>query len=340
MTKDKAGQLSVYAPFLWALKVPKLLLGNGTPDTTAHHVLLVMATHADPDGTNIRPSVATLTQESHFNDQRTTKDALRRLEAAQLVVRTGELTGGTVIWKLNFELEFSGTGAAEEFRSRREKALTKQAERNRRYRQRMRDAALERHVTPHGSVTDGAVEHHVTPQVPSHSQVSPATPALDQPLTSPGTFRGTLPLDPLRNGRAALGRTEDTPTAADVLPDTTTEVDPETHVPPGVRADRGEHGPDDEITGEPSPHHDCVAPEVRASSPAIPQGRPGDAPLAVGKAAEKCAEHPLLLGGTGQDGTPRCPLCRRTAGTGPAPAPQQAPLARVIPLRATDRTAS
>ncbi|MFC6090728.1 hypothetical protein [Saccharothrix lopnurensis] len=209
MTNDRPRGVSVFEPVRWAESVPLLLRGNGTPDTTAHHVLLVMATFADPDGTNIRPSLATLTRRSHLTKQRTTTDTLRRLEEAKLIVRTGELTGGIVVWRLNYDLPFDVDTAAEEFDERQARALAKQAERQKRYRDKRRDAAVERHVkgdaavrrdaepasdaaverdvTPQCGVTDAAVRRDVTPQRPSHPQVTPATPALDLPLTSPET---------------------------------------------------------------------------------------------------------------------------------------------------------
>ncbi len=231
MTNDKPRQASVYTPFQWAVSVPLLLRSNKTPDTTAHHVLLVMATHADPDGTNIRPSLATLTRESHLSKQRTTADALARLEAKKLIVRTGELTGGTVVWKLNFELKFDADIASEEFTDRRARELAKQAERNRRYRQRKRDASVERHVTPQGGVTNASVERHVTPQSPSHPQATPATPAPDQPLTSQVTTWGTLPLDPLRPETTQAPPRTDLKLVADQSKTPSTEVDRESPVP-------------------------------------------------------------------------------------------------------------
>ncbi|MEU0883655.1 hypothetical protein ABZ345_34060 [Lentzea sp. NPDC005914] len=239
------GSYSVYAPFEWAKTVPLLMRGNGTPDTTAHHVLLVMATFADPDGTNVRPSVATLTKESHFAKQRTTLDALRRLEDEKLIVRTGEMTGGTVVWKLNYELEFDSDSVADEFDDRFERERKKQAERSQRYRdaKRARHAAVERDadasVTPQRGVTSrsteasrhAAVEHCVTPPTPSHLQVSPATPALDQPLTSPETNGGHAgPCDPRRTeSPQAAPRTDLEPEPA-VLPEKPTQVDLSTHV--------------------------------------------------------------------------------------------------------------
>lgn len=230
--------MSVFEPARWAKSVPLLLRGNGTPDTTAHHVLLVMATFADPDGTNIRPSVATLTKDAHFIKQRTTTDALARLEVAGLIVRTGELTGGTVVWKLNYEhvgvSRVDVAGSPAEFDGRRERELAAQAERNRRYRQRQRDAAEGRHVTPPSGVTNASVGRHVTPLTPSHPQVTPATPALDQPLTSPLDLQtwGTLPLDPLRTDAPQAACRTDLEPAAEQSKTTSTEVDRESPVPP------------------------------------------------------------------------------------------------------------
>lgn len=217
---DRPREVSVFEPVRWAESVPLLLRGNGTPDTTAHHVLLVMATYADPDGTNIRPSLATLTKKSHLTKQRTTTDALRRLEDAKLIIRSGELTGGTVVWRLNYDLPIDVDTTAEEFAERRARELAKQAERQKRYRDKQRDAAqghnassrdasverhaesdaaerrdanplrdapVERDVTPQRGVTDAPVRRDVTPQRPSQPQVTPATPALDLPLDLPLT---------------------------------------------------------------------------------------------------------------------------------------------------------
>lgn len=248
---------SVYAPFDWAKGVPTLLLGNKTPDTTAHLVLLTMATFADPDGTNIRPSLPTLTAASHLAKTRTCADAIKRLEAAKLIVRSGEMNGGIVVWALNYAVEMAPRTAAVE--AGRDQALSKQAERNRRYRERQRDAAQGRHVTP---------------EVASQPQVSTGTPALDQPLTSQGTFGGTLPPDPLRSDPAPRGR-NDCSTAAEQLQDPPAQVERKSPVP-RVRERRG---------------REVVVPEVWS------------------RQRSRCSHR--LDGSLAPDGTPRCVICRR-----------------------------
>lgn len=75
---------------------------KGKPDTTARHVLQVLAEHARPDGTNAHPSVLRLQFRSGY-DRATIQRALRRLEKGGLLVRDGS-TEGRARWVLPMNL--------------------------------------------------------------------------------------------------------------------------------------------------------------------------------------------------------------------------------------------
>jgi len=98
---------TAYTPGRWAKKVPDMLRADGQPDTTAHAVLAALATYADKDGTNARPSVSTLAADTRFNVD-TVQDALDTIVANELISKDGELTGGTIVWRLHLEVVGEG----------------------------------------------------------------------------------------------------------------------------------------------------------------------------------------------------------------------------------------
>ena len=67
---------------------------KGKPDTTARHVLQVLAEHASPAGTDAHPSVLRIQYRTGY-DRATIQRALRRLEKADLVFRDGVREGRT-----------------------------------------------------------------------------------------------------------------------------------------------------------------------------------------------------------------------------------------------------
>jgi DNA-binding transcriptional ArsR family regulator len=75
---------------------------KGKPDTTARHVLQVLAEHASPVGTNACPSVLRIQYRSGY-DRTTVQRALRRLEKAGLIAKDGSVDGRTR-YKLAMEL--------------------------------------------------------------------------------------------------------------------------------------------------------------------------------------------------------------------------------------------
>ena len=76
-------------------KAPMPLTEKGKPDTTARHVLAVLAEYAEPDGTEARPALMKLQYRSGY-DRRTIQRALRRLEAAGLIRPEGTKYGCTI----------------------------------------------------------------------------------------------------------------------------------------------------------------------------------------------------------------------------------------------------
>ncbi|MFJ5644103.1 helix-turn-helix domain-containing protein [Streptomyces sp. NPDC093223] len=87
----------------WAMDhAPMLRTEKGKPDTTARHVLQVLAEHASPTGANAHPSVLRIQYRTGY-DRATIQRALRRLEKAQLIVKDGAREGRTR-YKLAMEL--------------------------------------------------------------------------------------------------------------------------------------------------------------------------------------------------------------------------------------------
>lgn len=195
----------------WASQqAPTVRRPDGKADTVAHLVLVCLAVYADGNG-HARPGVATLADDARLTT-RATADALARLDHTGLIDRAQELTGGTVVWRLNLSAQ-RGDEERHDAQQRHELARRKHAERSRRYRARkaVRDAEVERDVTPNLSVTnvsvtpnldarDAEVERtsrststHVTPPTPSQPQVTPATTSRELPMNCQRTAK---PIDP------------------------------------------------------------------------------------------------------------------------------------------------
>jgi predicted transcriptional regulator len=135
---------------------PMLLTEKGKPDTTARHVLQVLAEHAHPDGTGAHPSVLRLQYRTGY-DRRTVQRALRRLEDANLIKPDGSVNGCTK-WRLSVDIirpqsDWSSLEAEDErFRSAA-------AERQRRSRARRVTPLDSVTVTHSDDVTEDAVTH-------------------------------------------------------------------------------------------------------------------------------------------------------------------------------------
>ncbi|MFG3173699.1 helix-turn-helix domain-containing protein [[Kitasatospora] papulosa] len=87
----------------WAMdKAPMPRTEKGKADTTARHVLQVLAEHASPTGSNAHPSVLRIQFRTGY-DRTTVQRAERRLERAGLIRRDGTVEGRTK-WQLAMEL--------------------------------------------------------------------------------------------------------------------------------------------------------------------------------------------------------------------------------------------
>ena len=84
----------------WAMDdAPMLLTSKGKPDSTARHVLQVLAEHAHPDGTSVYPTVRRIRYRTGY-DRSTVQRALRRLQDAGLITPTGVTEHGVTIYSL------------------------------------------------------------------------------------------------------------------------------------------------------------------------------------------------------------------------------------------------
>lgn len=87
----------------WAMDdAPMLRTDKGKPDTTARHVLQVLAEHASSKGTNSHPSVLRIQYRTGY-DRTTVQRALRRLEAGKLIAKDGTVESRTR-WALAMHL--------------------------------------------------------------------------------------------------------------------------------------------------------------------------------------------------------------------------------------------
>lgn len=208
---------TAFGPINWAINVPPMLRKDGNPDDTAHHVLLVLATFANRDGTGARPSITTLAEKA-YKHPRITAEALVRIECAGLISKSADLNG-TTVWRLNMEVSRVGPTVLDQ---KREREREKAAERQRRRRERLAQltsshAPGERDVTHPQSVTDTPDVTH--PQSVSHApgkreSRSPGAcvthPAALQPQVSHGVPTLDLPIDlPKELSPAARAREAD-----------------------------------------------------------------------------------------------------------------------------------
>jgi DNA-binding transcriptional MocR family regulator len=79
---------------LWVAK-------HSTATGTAHHVLLVLAAYADPDGRNAFPSERTLARRSG-RARSTVQGALKKLASERRIVARGRRESGTVVWDIRW----------------------------------------------------------------------------------------------------------------------------------------------------------------------------------------------------------------------------------------------
>ncbi|MFD8970501.1 helix-turn-helix domain-containing protein [Streptomyces sp. NPDC059568] len=141
----------------WAMDdAPMLRTDKGRPDSTARHVLQVLAEHARPDGSNSHPSVLRIQYRTGY-DERTVQRALRRLETGGLIKRQGSVNGRTK-WKLALHLKRPEFDWAE-LEAEAEDAKKQAAERQRRSRAKRVTHSEDVTVTDTESVTEPDVTH-------------------------------------------------------------------------------------------------------------------------------------------------------------------------------------
>jgi DNA-binding Lrp family transcriptional regulator len=170
----------------WAMDdAPMLATGKGRPDTTARHVLQVLAEHARPDGTEAHPSVLRISYRTGY-DERTVQRALRRLEDGRLIKRDGAVQGRTR-WKLAMHRVRPGSDW-DRLEAAAERARESAAERQRRSRANRNPSSVTHSecvtsepVTHSEGVTDEGVSRTLRPHV-THS--ASARHALSAPLTT------------------------------------------------------------------------------------------------------------------------------------------------------------
>ncbi|MFI9824456.1 helix-turn-helix domain-containing protein [Streptomyces sp. NPDC052013] len=120
----------------WAMDdAPMLRTGKGRPDSTARHVLQVLAEHARADGSNAHPSILRIQYRTGY-DETTVRRALQRLEQAGLIKNTGTVQGRTK-WRLMMRLQRSEFDWAE-LEAEAEAKRRATAERVRRHRAKQR----------------------------------------------------------------------------------------------------------------------------------------------------------------------------------------------------------
>ncbi|MBN0043095.1 helix-turn-helix domain-containing protein [Streptomyces actuosus] len=146
-----------YEAVRWAMRdSPVLLTEKGRPDSTARHVLAVLAEHAHKDGSNSYPSVDLISYCTGY-DRRTVQRALRRLEDGRLIRKTGEVSGCRV-WALDLRRKRPASDW-EAVKADEEAERAAAAERKRRSRAKTVAHSASVTVTDTECVTEGNVTH-------------------------------------------------------------------------------------------------------------------------------------------------------------------------------------
>jgi hypothetical protein len=136
------------APIRWALRVPSLMKGNGREvDQAAHSVLICLAAHARPDGTESRPSLATIAVEARLVADVTVRRKLALLREEGYIEPTG-VHGDVTVWRLRMD-SVPVEHVVDEATKRREERRLRNAERQRKFRAKAKSGG----VTPSESVT-------------------------------------------------------------------------------------------------------------------------------------------------------------------------------------------
>lgn len=159
-----------------------LLTEKGKPDTTARHVLAVLAECAEADGSEARPSLMTVQHRSGY-DRRTVQRALRRLEDGGLI-KAGGVKFGCTVYRLAMHLIRPESDWAE---LEAEEARQKDADAERQRRSRAR------RVTHAESVTVTDAECVTGPDVTDADDVSHALSVPTSRTQNPDVTDGTPP---------------------------------------------------------------------------------------------------------------------------------------------------
>ncbi|MFD5266720.1 helix-turn-helix domain-containing protein [Streptomyces sp. NPDC058335] len=249
----------------WAMDdAPMLRTDKGRPDSTARHVLQVLAEHARPDGSNSHPSVLRIQYRTGY-DERTVQRALRRLEAGGLIRKQGTVNGRTK-WKLQMQLKRPEFDWAE-LEAEAEDAKRQAAERQRRARAKRVTQSESVTVTPGESVT---VTHSddVTDGGVTHSEfVSHALKVRDVTHSVYGRHALSAPLTVINHQQ---NHQEPFAGPADASGPTAT-------TPPGDTGD----APDEVLDGEPIDHAEATATDAPVTAQTI-----------VGEWLDRCTERP------------------------------------------------
>ncbi len=147
-----------YTAIRWAREVPTLL-HRGRVDRLGHHLLLLLATYAKNDGSDMYASVSTLAKESHA-PTRDVQAALGRLEKAGLIGRAHS-SNGVDGWSLNLSARSDEDAVAEARQVQRREATRRRTQAWRERRKASGDAEVGRHVTPESPVIDPVVTHEL-----------------------------------------------------------------------------------------------------------------------------------------------------------------------------------
>ncbi|MEV1079916.1 helix-turn-helix domain-containing protein [Streptomyces sp. NPDC050211] len=176
----------------WAMDdAPMLRTDKGRPDSTARHVLQVLAEHARPDGSNSHPSVLRIQYRTGY-DERTVQRALRRLESGGLIKQQGSVQGRKK-WRLQVQLKRPEFDWAE-LEAEAEEAKKQAAERQRRARAK-RVTQSEAVTVTHGESVTVTNSDDVTEGDVTHSKsVSHALPLRDVTHSASGRHALSAPL--------------------------------------------------------------------------------------------------------------------------------------------------
>lgn len=218
-----------YTAIRWAREVPTLL-HRGRVDRLGHHLLLLLATYAKNDGSDMYASVTSLAKEVH-DAERDVFDALGRLETAGLI-RREHASNGAPGWSLNLDARAESDSVAES-RLMRRRAADRERQRRRRkllkedsHAEVDRDVTQELPVTSEGVTQESGVSHAevdrdiavVTQELPvSHASMTVTTAGQSAynslQLHKDRTPKDELPADADASGANELALDGITPTA-------------------------------------------------------------------------------------------------------------------------------